>query len=145
LIVMHRVFTSAAPLAGFALAALTLTLNLTTPAIADEPGGVTKLKPPVTGEEVYQQVCQACHMPDGRGGTGAATIPALANNPRLAASAYPITMVVKGRGAMQGFTDLLQPPQIANVVGYIRTHFGNSYTKPVTAADVEHMESALGH
>jgi mono/diheme cytochrome c family protein len=136
---MQRFFTSAASLAGFAL-----TLNLTTPAMADEPGGVTKLKPPVTGEEVYQQVCQACHMPDGRGGSGAATIPALANNPRLAASAYPITMVVKGRGAMPGFTDLLQPPQIANVVGYIRTHFGNSYAKPVTTAEVAQMEGAPG-
>ncbi len=142
---MHRVFASAAPLAGLALAALALALNLATPALADEPGGATKLKPPVTGEEVYHQVCQACHLPDGRGGTGAATIPALANNPRLAASAYPITMVVKGRGAMPGFTDLLQPPQIANVVGYIRTHFGNSYAKPVTAAEVEQMEGALGH
>ena len=94
----------------------------------------------VSGEQVYTQVCQACHMADAKGGTGAATIPALASNPRLAAAAYPITMVVKGRGAMQGFAGLLAPEQIANVVGYVRTHFGNTYPKPVTAADVVQLE-----
>ena len=107
----------------------------------DAPGGGTILRPPVTGEQVYRQVCQACHMADAKGGSGAATIPALANNPRLASAAYPITLVVNGRGAMPGFTDLLKPPQIANVVGYIRTHFGNNYPKPVTEADVAAVEA----
>jgi mono/diheme cytochrome c family protein len=111
-----------------------------TPALADEPGGVTKLAPPVTGEQVYTQVCQACHMADAKGGGGAAMIPALANNPRLGAAAYPIIMVVKGRGAMPSLTDLLAPAQIANVVGYIRTHFGNNYPGPVTEADVLRIE-----
>ena len=111
----------------------------------DSAGGATKLTPPVTGEQVYTQVCQACHMANAKGGTGAATIPALANNPRLATSAYPITMVVNGRGAMPGFTDLLKPQQISNVVGYIRTHFGNTYAKPVTALEVEQMESQPMH
>ena len=31
-----------------------------------------KTPPPVTGEQVYQQVCQACHMADAKGGKGAA-------------------------------------------------------------------------
>jgi mono/diheme cytochrome c family protein len=109
---------------------------IATAALADEPGGATKLAPPVTGEQVYTQVCQACHMADGKGGTGAATIPALAHNPKLAGASYPIYMVVKGRGAMPGFTDLLRPAQIANVTAYIRTHFGNAYPGPVTEADV---------
>ena len=106
----------------------------------DAPGGSNILRGPVTGEQVYRQVCQACHMADAKGGSGAATIPALANNPRLASAAYPITLVVKGRGAMPGFTDLLSPAQIANVVGYIRTHFGNTYVKPVTEGDVAQVE-----
>lgn len=107
------------------------------PALADEPGvGGYAPKPPVTGEEVYKQVCASCHMVDGKGGAGAAAIPALAKNPKLAAPAYPIVMVAKGRGAMPWFSDMLKPAQIAGVVTYIRTNFGNSYTAPVTEADV---------
>lgn len=38
------------------------------PASADEPGpGGFKSKPPVSGEEVYKAVCQACHMADAKG------------------------------------------------------------------------------
>jgi len=123
-------------LIGLALAAIAA------PAVADEPGGVTKTEAPVTGEQVYTQVCQACHMANAKGGQGAAVIPALAANPRLAVAAYPIAMVVNGRGAMPGFTDILNPTQIANVVGYVRTHFGNAYAKPVTADEVKKIEGA---
>jgi mono/diheme cytochrome c family protein len=105
---------------------------------ADEPGTVTTLrKPPVTGEEVYQQICQSCHMANAMGGKGAATIPALAGNPHLANSDYIIITVAKGRGAMPWFDDVLAPAQIANVATYVRTHFGNSYGKPVTEAQVK--------
>jgi mono/diheme cytochrome c family protein len=97
---------------------------------------------PVTGEEVYTQVCQACHMADAKGGSGAATIPALAKNPRLGDAGYPIGMVLQGRGAMPSLTDLLSPSQIAAVVTYVRTHFGNNYRKPVTEADVKTMMGA---
>jgi mono/diheme cytochrome c family protein len=113
------------------------------PAVADEPGGFGQsAAAPVTGEQVYTQVCQACHMANAKGGQGAAAIPALAGNPRLAVAAYPISMVVNGRGAMPGFTDMLNPAQIANVVGYVRTHFGNAYAKPVTPQEVVRIEGA---
>ncbi len=109
---------------------------------ADEPGGLVKTPSLATGEQVYTQVCQACHMANAKGGQGAAVIPALAANPHLAVAAYPIALVVYGRGAMPGFTDLLSPAQIAGVVTYVRTHFGNSYAKPVTAQEVEKIETA---
>lgn len=106
----------------------------------DTPGSASnRTPPPVTGEEVYTQVCQACHMADARGGTGAATIPALAKNPKLAEPGYPVGMILQGRGAMPPLTDLLNPAQIAAVVSYVRTHFGNNYKKPVTEADVKQM------
>jgi mono/diheme cytochrome c family protein len=124
----RRVFVAPVLLAVLALGAA--------PARADEPGGVVKTPPPVGGQQVYTQICQSCHMADGKGATGAATIPALANNPRLAVAAYPITMVAKGRGAMPWFDDILTPTQIADVVAYVRTHFGNDYRGPVTAAEV---------
>jgi mono/diheme cytochrome c family protein len=128
-------FSSTVLVTLFALAA--------TPALAqggDAPGSAsTKAAPPVTGEQVYQQVCQACHMADAKGGTGAGMIPALAKNPKLAEAGYPIGIVLQGRGAMPSLTDLLSPAQIAGVVTYIRTHFGNNYKKPVTEADVKLM------
>jgi mono/diheme cytochrome c family protein len=109
----------------------------------DSPGSVSSLPvKPVTGQQIFSQVCQACHMADAKGGTGAATVPALANNPHLAVAGYPITMVVQGRGSMPPLTDILSPAQIANVVGYVRTHFGNNYPEPVTEADVKLIAGA---
>ena len=84
----------AAGIAAFSLLAATAVR-------ADEPGpGGSKPPVPVTGHEVYTMVCQACHMADGKGAVGAGTVPALASNPRLKTAAYPITMVMKGRGGM---------------------------------------------
>jgi mono/diheme cytochrome c family protein len=117
--------------------AVAATLLIAYPGRADEPGpGGTKAPVPVTGEQVYRTVCQSCHMADGKGAEGAGRMPALATNPRLAAPAYPIVMVARGRGAMPGFVGTLSPAQAANVVTYIRTHFGNSFPAPVTEADV---------
>jgi mono/diheme cytochrome c family protein len=127
-------------------AAFILLLALTAPALAqapsggDTPGSATnKTPPPVTGEQVYKQVCQACHMADGMGGKGAGVIPALAKNAKLEEPGYPIGMIIQGRGAMPPLTDLLGPAQIAGVVTYVRTHFGNNYKKPVTEPEVKMM------
>lgn len=110
------------------------------------PGGGGTLTPhPMTGAEVYQQVCQACHMADARGATGAGTILPLANNPKLGVAAYPITVIIRGKGAMPWLDDVLTPDQIAKAIGYVRTHFGNTYPEPVTAAEVTQLETALGH
>jgi mono/diheme cytochrome c family protein len=125
------------------------TMLAATPALAQPPSGggdiagsaTAKSADPVTGEQVYVQVCQACHMADAKGGSGAATIPALASNPKLATAGYPISLIVRGRGAMPSLADMLQPAQIANVTGYIRTHFGNNYTSPVTVQDVARLST----
>ena len=106
----------------------------------DPTVGKSKI-PLITGEQVFIQVCAACHMADAKGATGAATIPALANNPRLSVAGYPITVILFGRGGMPSLSDFLPPAQIANVVGYVRTHFGNNYTAPVTEADVKLIAS----
>jgi mono/diheme cytochrome c family protein len=93
--------------------------------------------PQQTGEALYTGVCQGCHMPDAKGATGAGSYPALASNPRLASAAYPIFMVANGRKAMPWFGGVMTDQQIAEVVNYIRTHFGNNYTDAVTAANVK--------
>jgi len=88
-----------------------------------------------TGEAIYADVCQGCHMPDAKGATGAGTYPALANNPKLAAAAYPVLLVIKGHKGMPPFGSQLTDQQVAAVVNYVRTHFGNDYRDEVTAAD----------
>lgn len=110
----------------------------------DTGGGIVRAAKPVTGEQVYTQVCQACHMADAKGGAGAGTIPALASNPRLAGAAYPIMVVAGGKGAMPGFVGTLSNAQMAEAITYVRTHFGNSYAKPVTEADVAKMAKPAG-
>ena len=119
---------------SFVLLAATL---MAAPAFAqDSAGGVVRVEKPVTGEQVYGAVCQACHMADAKGAVGAGTIPALASNPKLAGAAYPIMVVARGQGAMPGFAGTLSNAQMAEAVTYVRTHFGNNYAKPVTEADV---------
>jgi mono/diheme cytochrome c family protein len=89
------------------------------------------------GRAVFVHVCQGCHMANARGARGAgAGFPALANNPRLVAALYPITMVEKGHGGMPWFNGMLTDAQVAAVVNYVRTHFGNDYKDVVTPAQV---------
>jgi mono/diheme cytochrome c family protein len=88
-----------------------------------------------TGETIYADVCQGCHMPDGQGATGAGTYPALAKNPKLSAAAYPVFMVIKGRKGMPPFGSQLTDQQVAAVVNYVRTHFGNDYRDEVMPSD----------
>ncbi|MEE7566238.1 cytochrome C biogenesis protein CcdA, partial [Xanthomonas sp. Kuri4-3] len=63
--------------------------------------------------------------------------PALAGNPKLAAAPFVTMMVVDGRGGMPGFGGMLNDQQVAEVVAYVRTHFGNAYPDAVTADDVK--------
>jgi mono/diheme cytochrome c family protein len=91
-----------------------------------------------TGEETYTHVCQTCHMPGGRGAMGAgAGYPALTNNPKLAEPGYPVAVVLHGQKAMLPLGGLLSDQQVADVVNYVRSHFGNNYSNKVTAADVK--------
>jgi len=91
------------------------------------------------GESIYTHICQGCHMPGGAGAIGAGAYPALANNPRLAAAAYPAALVLNGAGAMPSFAGGLDDEQVANVVNYIRSHFGNDYDGALTPEQVAAM------
>jgi len=103
-----------------------------------------------SGEDIYTHVCQGCHMPDARGAKGAGTYPALAENPNLASAQFTAATVYFGRRnmphfgpqpEMTGFEAFiimhLDDAQIARVVNYVRSHFGNHYTDELTAADVK--------
>jgi mono/diheme cytochrome c family protein len=90
-----------------------------------------------TGEQLFANVCQGCHMPDGRGATGAGTYPSLAGNRNLEAGGYPVYLVVRGQRAMPPVGAMMSDDQVAAVVNYVRTHFGNDYKDAVTAEDVK--------
>ena len=106
----------------------------------DAPGGgPSSVEISSEGKEVYEQICQACHMADAKGGDGAgAAIPALADNPNLASKDFIVDIIVHGRGGMPWFTDMLTTEQIAAVSTYVRAHF-NTYPDPVTVADVQRV------
>lgn len=76
-------------------------------------------------------------MADAKGAVGAGAFPALANNPRLGTTGYAAYVVANGRGGMPWFKDALSKEQAQALLTYLRTHFGNNYKEPVTAADVE--------
>lgn len=135
---MTRRLALAVPLAGAML------LPTPAPRAQDSSGGVSAVEVSTEGGKIYQEVCQACHMADARGGGGAGTgVPALADNPRLADKAFGIEVVVKGRGGMPWFTDILTPRQIAAVLNHVRSEF-NAYPDPVTEAEVAKVVAKAG-
>lgn len=117
------------------------------PAIADtaapapppRPNARGGMFPMQGGEAIYKGVCQGCHMPDAKGAVGAGAYPALAGNKKLEEGGYPIGVIIAGQKAMPPLGPYFNDTQIADVVNYIRTHFGNHYTDKVTAAEVKTM------
>jgi mono/diheme cytochrome c family protein len=90
----------------------------------------------MSGEELYNNICRGCHMGDAKGASGAGAYPSLAANRNLESAGYPITLVVRGRKAMPPFGEMMSDAQVAAVVNYLRTHFGNSYSDVVTPQEV---------
>jgi mono/diheme cytochrome c family protein len=89
-----------------------------------------------SGEQLFVNVCRGCHMSDAKGATGAGTYPSLADDSNLISSGYPVGIVVNGQRGMPAFGEVMNDDQIAAVVNYVRTHFGNGYQDAVTAEDV---------
>jgi len=89
------------------------------------------------GEVIYRTVCQGCHMPDAQGAVGAGAYPALAGDANLAEAKYPVLVVVNGSKGMPPLGAVLDDEQVAAVVNYVRSHFGNSYPDSVSPADVQ--------
>ena len=89
------------------------------------------------GEAVFKNICQGCHMANAEGAVGAGMYPALAKNTKLSVAGYPIAVVVNGQKAMPAFGGMLSDQQIADVINYVRTNFGNKYKDAVKPADVK--------
>lgn len=102
-----------------------------------------------SGAAIFSHICQACHMAQAQGAVGAGHFPALARNPHLASDQYMAAIVLNGRGDMPAFrprpdyTGLesidhvtLSDAEIAAVINFVRSHFGNHYRDRITAAEV---------
>jgi len=106
----------------------------------------------VGGAEIYSRICQGCHMPGARGAVGAGHYPRLAGDPALASWQYVALTVLNGRNGMPAFglvSDAVGPmravhlsdAQVADVVNYVRSNFGNRFKAGITAKQV----TALPH
>jgi mono/diheme cytochrome c family protein len=105
-----------------------------------------------SGAETYSHICQGCHMADAQGAVGAGRYPKLAGDPALVSWQYVALTVLNGRKAMPalgmpvshamefGWVHLTDE-RVADVVNYVRSHFGNHWKDKVSAAQV----AALPH
>lgn len=89
------------------------------------------------GQQVYAQNCSSCHQPDGKGnpemGAPAIARSPIANGP-LAAH---IQRVLKGKGIMPAWGNILSDADIAAVITFERNSFGNHKGDLVKPADVK--------
>ena len=89
------------------------------------------------GKAIYEGLCQGCHMHDAKGAVGAGMYPALANDSKLEVAGYPIAVIVHGQKAMPALGGYLDDRQVADVVNYIRSHYGNNYKDEAKPEDVK--------
>lgn len=87
------------------------------------------------GEQIFENVCIACHQADGNGIEGI-YLP-LNNNPlvTLEDPTVVIATVLNGRGGMPRFDTTYDDEEIAAIISYIRQEWDND-APPVTAEQV---------
>ena len=88
------------------------------------------------GADLFRNVCAGCHQPDAKGAVGAGAYPSLVADKKLVSSNFMLAVLLGGLKGMPPVGDMMSDPQVADVINYVRTHFGNSYMDPVSAADV---------
>ena len=119
---------------------------------ADDSGAITRAatESAAGGAQTYSHICQGCHMPEGQGAVGAGHYPKLAGDPALVSWQYVALTVINGKNGMPAFgtsdqamfgAPHLSDAQIADVVNYVRSHFGNRWKDKATSAQV----AALPH
>lgn len=94
-----------------------------------------------TPSALFNDNCSACHQTTGKGVKGA--FPALAGDPFVQGDAASMTAtVLAGRAGMPAFKDDLTDLELASVLTYVRTSWGNK-GKPVSASDVAAARAKL--
>jgi mono/diheme cytochrome c family protein len=90
----------------------------------------------LSGEQIYNHICQGCHMSGAQGA--------------VASWEFVALTVLNGRNGMPPFglpvnressrATHLTDAQIADVVNYVRSHFENQYKTNVTASQVAALQ-----
>jgi mono/diheme cytochrome c family protein len=138
--------------AAVACCGLSIALVMQSPARA-QSGGILNSTPitAADGRQVYEQICQGCHMPDAKGAVGAGNYPALAGDAALASRQFMALTVLMGRRNMPAFSAkhafgfggppaALSNVQIAAVINYVRSHFGNHFKDTITPEEVAALD-----
>jgi cytochrome c6 len=93
------------------------------------------------GKALFTKNCAACHQANGKGIPGA--FPALAGNPLVQGPAVDVaTVLLKGRGGMPDFSGSLSDADIAQVLSYARSSWGNK-AGAVPDTEVASLRTAL--
>jgi mono/diheme cytochrome c family protein len=114
-----------------------------------KPGATTTVAPLTpaeltrfeAGRAVYQNACQSCHLPDGRGQDRIAAS-LVGSTYALASPEIPIRILIGGKegdiGLMPPLGSMLNDDQIAAVLTYVRREWGQAGTAvdPATVAAV---------
>ena len=129
-------------------------LLIEAPALADTAGILNATPLDTTdGQQIYEHICRGCHMPDAGGAGGAGHYPALAKDPALVSRQYMALTILMGRRNMPAFgaghaigfggpAAVLSEAQIAAVINYVRSHFGNHYKDQITTAEVKALDQS---
>jgi mono/diheme cytochrome c family protein len=139
----HGLFGCAAIVAFFSLVGITARSQSMGIGMFDAPQIQT-----TSGREIFEQICQGCHMPNAKGATGAGKYPALAGDPALASAKFMAVTLLEGRRNMPKFggngdmgifimSPTLNDEQIAAVTNYVRSNFGNHFKDAITPAEVQ--------
>lgn len=100
-------------------------------ATASTPAVALAAQPP---KGLYDDNCSACHQVTGKGIKGA--FPTLVASPLVNGPSGPlVTTVLNGRAGMPAFKDDINDADLAAIMTYVRTSWGNK-AKPVTTAEI---------
>lgn len=126
--------------------ALTAAIAILLPPILFETRALAAASPGTAGQTVYNANCSACHNANGSGQPG--VFPPLAGNPMVTGSPDKVIAAVKNGltgattvsgksydGAMPAWKGKLSNAEIADVITYIRSSWGNN-AGAVTEAQV---------
>jgi cytochrome c6 len=93
------------------------------------------------GKALFARNCAACHQATGKGIPGA--FPALAGNGFVQGEASQVAAVLlKGRGGMPDFSPTLSDADIAEVLSFVRSAWGNQ-AAPLDAQEVAALRATL--
>ena len=89
------------------------------------------------GKSVYDQNCASCHMPDGKGNPAIGAKPIAGSPVANGPLAAHIERVLKGKGIMPAWGNMLGDIDLAAVITYERNAFGNHKGDLVKPEDIK--------